>query len=72
MNDDLIRRIEEIERQCYTDRREEALQNIQLFLDDLVILKIDNNEYLTVLNLMLSSLERKDFVLFADYLKDSL
>lgn len=69
MNDDLIRRIEEIERQCYTDRREEALQNIQLFLDDLVILKIDNNEYLTVLNLMLSSLERKDFVLFADYLE---
>ena len=64
-----LEQIEEIENLCYTDQKDEAKDKIQFFVDNLIKEQNVKDSFLPILQGMLISLEKKDYISVADYLE---
>lgn len=69
MSEEIIELINQIETNCYLGDNEEALIKVSSLIDALEVNLVENSRFLSTLNAILSALEKKDYILVADYLE---
>lgn len=65
----MIELIDEIETNCYLGDNEEALIKVSKLIDELEMNHVEDTRFLSILNIVLLALEKKDYILVADYLE---